>query len=296
MTDPRNDQAVWPSDAECKAVYDAVTRANLTRDVKSPERKRKVVRSALYPRPADARVPEDKMLAAIRVLCEVTDDDAGNIVDDARMDHLCDVVQRIVTLATPPAAKPEPVACWQHRPGSPCHAPDSCRENGCAAVEREMFAAAKPEQGDANSTFTLLRECHAAIILLGWKGDDYQLGHNARMLAKRLERGDFAAAMAWVKAAKPKPAGEALKKLAEIEKSEAFNDMMDFVAESPAFTGDAFRKDFGKPAGEAVDAEALATEIGQIEEGDPSVGIGDIWWFDADQLRRFARRLSGQEG
>lgn len=32
-----------------------------------------------------------------------------------------------------------PTVCWQHRPGSPCPWPASCRSNGCSAVERELF-------------------------------------------------------------------------------------------------------------------------------------------------------------
>lgn len=42
-------QATFPSltDAQCEAIYDAVSRANLTRDVKSPERKCTVIRNAL---------------------------------------------------------------------------------------------------------------------------------------------------------------------------------------------------------------------------------------------------------
>lgn len=39
--------AVSVDDATCEAIYDAVSRANLTRDVKSPERKCAVVRAAL---------------------------------------------------------------------------------------------------------------------------------------------------------------------------------------------------------------------------------------------------------
>ena len=35
------------SDAECDAIYRAVTMANLQRDVKSPEQKRQIVRDAL---------------------------------------------------------------------------------------------------------------------------------------------------------------------------------------------------------------------------------------------------------
>lgn len=33
-----------------------------------------------------------------------------------------------------------PIAlCWQHRPAQACPHPDSCRSNGCSAVERELF-------------------------------------------------------------------------------------------------------------------------------------------------------------
>ena len=32
-----------------------------------------------------------------------------------------------------------PPVCWQHRPGSPCPWPASCRSNGCSAVERELY-------------------------------------------------------------------------------------------------------------------------------------------------------------
>ena len=37
--------------------------------------------------------------------------------------------------------------CWQHRPGAPCPVPASCRDNGCSAIERELFAAAQVPSG-----------------------------------------------------------------------------------------------------------------------------------------------------
>ena len=58
-----------------------------------------------------------------------------------------DLFNRTYDLVADEAATPQAdeTKCWQHRPGQDCPAPDSCRENGCSAVERELFAAATPQ-------------------------------------------------------------------------------------------------------------------------------------------------------
>jgi hypothetical protein len=61
-----------------------------------------------------------------------------------------------------------------------------------------------PESGpDASFVFSLLRDSQIIFRYLGWRGDDYELKHELRALALRLERGDFQSAMRWVKEATP---------------------------------------------------------------------------------------------
>jgi hypothetical protein len=61
-----------------------------------------------------------------------------------------------------------------------------------------------PESGpDASFVFSLLRDSQIIFRYLGWRGDDYELKHELRALALRLERGDFQSAMQWVKEATP---------------------------------------------------------------------------------------------
>ena len=45
-----------------------------------------------------------------------------------------------------------------------------------------------------NDLFVLLRRCEGAVRRLGWKGDDYSLGHENRMLAQSYENGAFQSA------------------------------------------------------------------------------------------------------
>jgi hypothetical protein len=47
MLASRPTHAVELTDAQCEAIYQAVTMANFTRDVKSPEKKQRIVRTAL---------------------------------------------------------------------------------------------------------------------------------------------------------------------------------------------------------------------------------------------------------
>lgn len=52
---------------------------------------------------------------------------------------------------------------------------------------------------DASFVFSLLRDSHIIFRYLGWRGDDYQLKHELRTMATRLERGDFQKAMEWLR-------------------------------------------------------------------------------------------------
>jgi hypothetical protein len=58
-------------------------------------------------------------------------------------DALHDAMERTIARSSPEtqaAIRGEAATtCWQHRPGSLCPTPDSCRSNGCSAVERELF-------------------------------------------------------------------------------------------------------------------------------------------------------------
>lgn len=50
------------------------------------------------------------------------------------------------------AARGEPVArCTQYLPGSDCPAPQSCRENGCSAIERMSYTAPPAPTVDVDS-------------------------------------------------------------------------------------------------------------------------------------------------
>lgn len=66
-------------------------------------------------------------------------------------DHLCDRLLETV--------------CTQHRPVASCPVPQSCAENGCSAVERELLAAApQPAQPDLHpATADLVRRFAAAL-------------------------------------------------------------------------------------------------------------------------------------
>jgi hypothetical protein len=50
----------------------------------------------------------------------------------------------------PVVAEAAPGMCWQHRPEQVCPCPQSCRSNGCSAVERELFPDTAPERDPRN--------------------------------------------------------------------------------------------------------------------------------------------------
>jgi hypothetical protein len=54
--------------------------------------------------------------------------------------------------------EPADVACWQHRPGAVCPWPESCKSNGCSAVERELFPDAQPKPAEGGAVDPSLAE------------------------------------------------------------------------------------------------------------------------------------------
>jgi hypothetical protein len=64
------------------------------------------------------------------------------------------------------AAAPEPAepsVCTQYRPGTPCPVPASCRDNGCSAVERELYPTEPSVPADGVTTLKRVGQfLHAA--------------------------------------------------------------------------------------------------------------------------------------
>lgn len=51
--------------------------------------------------------------------------------------------------------EPADVACWQHRPGALCPWPESCKSNGCSAVERELFQDEHPKPAEGGAEYVI---------------------------------------------------------------------------------------------------------------------------------------------
>lgn len=76
---------------------------------------------------------------------------------------------------TPPPSAPS--TCWQHRVGAPCPTPASCRDNGCSAVERELYPSAPSDKCSANTLGRHTCTCGTALVeeltkLARWTVDD----------------------------------------------------------------------------------------------------------------------------
>jgi hypothetical protein len=278
MTDPRNEQAVWQAKSKFGNYWiDCADEA----DARRYEQQGYEIR-ALYPHPADARVPEG---------CVACGDSAQSVVPTKVVADIAAMFLRAAEGVTDKQA-----AVFEY-------CADQLKRTVLADYPSATQPAAKPEQGEPTYT-------------TGHCERKKQPGgcdlHNLSCRYPDCDR----------EAAQPKPAGEADSLVRRLDVAlngedraapqASLCDIISQVEQINRRLGAPLLAVAKKPAGEAVDAEALARIANDMREWGTGEGCFNddpegkpllcVYWAQqpylklCDEIEAIARRLSGQEG